>query len=129
MLFNSYEFIFAFLPVVVAVFFVLGRVSRVWALRWVIAASLFFYGWWRPLNVLIIAPSVLINFALARVLQRLGNSPVWHCVQCGISRLLQVLEFSSGRNQRCARYADGSSAHHLAAWNIVYHISKDRLLN
>jgi D-alanyl-lipoteichoic acid acyltransferase DltB (MBOAT superfamily) len=73
MLFNSYEFIFAFLPVVVAVFFALGRVSRPWALRWVIAASLFFYAWWRPLNVLIIAPSVLINFVLARVLQRLNK--------------------------------------------------------
>jgi alginate O-acetyltransferase complex protein AlgI len=71
MLFNSYEFIFGFLPVVVAVFFLLGKASRVWALRWVIAASLFFYGWWRPLNVLIIAPSVLINFVLARLLQRL----------------------------------------------------------
>jgi len=73
MLFNSYEFIFAFLPVVVAAFFLLGRASRVWALRWLIAASLFFYGWWRPLNVLIIAPSVLINFLLARALQRLNK--------------------------------------------------------
>lgn len=73
MLFNSYEFIFAFLPVVVAVFFALGRASRVWALRWIIAASLFFYGWWRPLNILIIAPSVLINFALGRMLQRMGK--------------------------------------------------------
>src|SRR6266478_5803124 len=73
MLFNSYEFIFAFLPVVVAVFFVLGSASRTWALRWVIVASLFFYALWRPLNVLIIAPSILINFVLARVLQRLGK--------------------------------------------------------
>lgn len=71
MLFNSYEFIFGFLPVVVIVFFALGRASRVWALRWLIATSLFFYGWWRPLNVLIIAPSVLINFVLARLLRRL----------------------------------------------------------
>src|SRR5260370_37634047 len=73
MLFNSYEFIFGLLPIGVAVFFALGRASRVWALRWVIAASLFFYAWWRPLNVLIIAPSVLINFVLARVLQRLNK--------------------------------------------------------
>jgi len=73
MLFNTYEFIFAFLPVVVVVYFALGRASRAWALRWVIAASLFFYGWWRPLNVLIILPSVLINFGLARLLQRLGK--------------------------------------------------------
>jgi alginate O-acetyltransferase complex protein AlgI len=71
MLFNSYEFIFIFLPVVVVVFFALGKASRVWALRWVIAASLFFYGWWRPLNVLIIAPSILINYFAARLLERL----------------------------------------------------------
>jgi len=71
MLFNSYEFIFVFLPVVVTAFLLLGKASREWALRWVIAASLFFYGWWRPLNVLIIAPSVLINFMLARLMQRL----------------------------------------------------------
>ena len=73
MLFNSYEFIFLFLPIVLAVFFALGRASRAWALRWIIVASLFFYGWWRPFNVLIILPSVLINFVLARVLQRLGK--------------------------------------------------------
>src|ERR1700693_6200604 len=73
MVFNSYEFIFAFLPAVVAVFFALGSVSRVWALRWLIGASLFFYAWWRPFNVLIIAPSVVINFVLARLLQRLGK--------------------------------------------------------
>ena len=73
MVFNSYEFIFVFLPVVVVIFFAVGRASRAWALRWVIVASLFFYALWRPLNVLIIAPSVLINFLLARVLQRLGK--------------------------------------------------------
>jgi alginate O-acetyltransferase complex protein AlgI len=74
MLFNSYEFIFVFLPVAIAVYFALGRTSRTWALRWVVVASLIFYGSWRPLNVLIIAPSVLINFLLARVLQRLSKS-------------------------------------------------------
>jgi alginate O-acetyltransferase complex protein AlgI len=73
MIFNSYQFIFIFLPVVVIGFFVLGKVSRAWALPWLIGASLFFYAWWRPLNVLIIAPSVLINFVLARQLQRLGK--------------------------------------------------------
>ena len=73
MLFNSYEFIFVFLPVTVAGFFAIGTVSRTWALRWIIFTSLFFYAWWRPLNVLLIAPSILINFGLARVLLRLGD--------------------------------------------------------
>ncbi len=72
MLFNSHEFILAFLPATVVLFFVLGRFSRDWALGWIVVASLCFYAWWRPLNVLIIAPSILVNYALARALLRLG---------------------------------------------------------
>jgi D-alanyl-lipoteichoic acid acyltransferase DltB (MBOAT superfamily) len=70
MLFNSYEFVFAFLPVTVVVFFALGAASRTWALRWIIVASLFFYAWWRPVNLLIVTPSILVNFVLARALRR-----------------------------------------------------------
>lgn len=73
MLFNSYEFVFLFLPATLTGFFLLGKTSRAWALGWLIVASLFFYAWWRPLNVLIIAPSILVNFALARVLLRLRS--------------------------------------------------------
>jgi D-alanyl-lipoteichoic acid acyltransferase DltB (MBOAT superfamily) len=70
MLFNSYEFLFLFLPLTLAGFFLLGRASRHLALAWLVAASLGFYAWWRPLNVLIIAPSILINYAIARALLR-----------------------------------------------------------
>jgi alginate O-acetyltransferase complex protein AlgI len=73
MLFNSNEFILAFLPVTLAGFFGLGMISRTAALRWVIFASLVFYALWRPLNVLIIAPSILINYILARSLHRLAT--------------------------------------------------------
>jgi alginate O-acetyltransferase complex protein AlgI len=71
MLFNSYEFIFGFLPIALAIFLLLGRFSRDVALGWLIVASIFFYAWWRPINVLIIAPSILVNFFLARSLMRL----------------------------------------------------------
>lgn len=74
MLFNSYEFIFAFLPLTLAGFFLLGRASRRAALSWTILTSLFFYAWWRPINVLIIAPSILVNYVLARALQRLASA-------------------------------------------------------
>ena len=66
MLFNSYTFIFAFLPITATVFFLLGRSSRVMALRWLILASLVFYAWWRPLNVLLIAPGDSVLKTLAR---------------------------------------------------------------
>src|SRR4051812_19657786 len=71
MLFNSYPFIFGFLPLTLMGFFLLGRASRTWAIRWLILASLFFYAWWRPINLLIIAPSIIVNFILARTLQRM----------------------------------------------------------
>src|SRR5260221_10865531 len=72
MLFNSYEFILLFLPLTLGGFFLLGRRSRSLALGWIVLASLVFYAWWRPINVLIIAPSILVNYVLARWLLRLG---------------------------------------------------------
>ncbi len=69
MLFNSYEFLFAFLPVTLLVFLLLGRASRNLALGWLIVASLIFYAWWRPINVPIIGISLAVNFTLARWLQ------------------------------------------------------------
>jgi D-alanyl-lipoteichoic acid acyltransferase DltB (MBOAT superfamily) len=71
LLFNSYEFIFVFLPVMLTGFFLLGLRSRNLALGWTVVASLAFYAWWRPINVLIIAPSILVNFALAHWLLQL----------------------------------------------------------
>jgi alginate O-acetyltransferase complex protein AlgI len=77
-LFNSHGFLFVFLPFALAGFFGLGVVSRTAALRWIIFVSLVFYALWRPLNVVIIAPSILVNFLVARVLQRLAADEKWH---------------------------------------------------
>ena len=73
MLFNSPEFVFAFFPLVLAGFFVLGRFSRIVALAWIVFASLFFYAWWNPVNVPIIAVSLAVNYGAARAIQRLGT--------------------------------------------------------
>jgi alginate O-acetyltransferase complex protein AlgI len=86
MLFNSYEFVFAFLPLSLLGFFVLGRWSRTWALGWLIVASVFFYAWWRPLNVLLIAPSIVINYVLARTLQNLAGNEE----RRGLARLVLI---------------------------------------
>jgi alginate O-acetyltransferase complex protein AlgI len=78
MLFNSHEFLFLFLPATLLGFYLLGRTSRQAAILWLILTSLVFYGWWRPLNILIIAPSIAINYLLASFLFRLsqkGDSP------------------------------------------------------
>ena len=89
MLFNSFQFIFAFLPLTLLAFYVLGRVARGAALNWLIFASLGFYALWRPFNVVLIAPSIIINFILARALLRLRSAgrdrtAFWVLV-CGIA--------------------------------------------
>ena len=70
MLFNSYVFIFAFLPVTLAGFFLLGRVAPMLAAAWLTAASLFFYGWWNPLYVWLLAASILFNYACGVTIAR-----------------------------------------------------------
>ena len=62
MLFNSYGFIFIYLPAVFAGFFFLASRSHRLAALWLVAASIFFYGWWNPRYLPIIIGSVLFNY-------------------------------------------------------------------
>jgi alginate O-acetyltransferase complex protein AlgI len=83
-LFNSIPFVFGFLPLVLAGFYTLGHWRRDWAILWLILASLCFYAYWRPLNVLLITPSILVNYVLARIIQhRVDDRP-------GIARLALI---------------------------------------
>ncbi len=65
MLFNSYTFIYLFLPVAVIGFYLLGRVrGGALPIAWLVASSLFFYGWWNPAYLGLIALSITANYAL-----------------------------------------------------------------
>ena len=77
MLFNSHIFIFIFLPLVVGIFFMLGRASHIWAAAWLSIASLFFYAWWNPKYVLLLVASILFNFVFASAISRSPLSPGW----------------------------------------------------
>ena len=71
MLFNSYYFIFLFLPIVLLLFYAIGsRGYHSAALSWLVCASLFFYGWWNPMYLTLILLSVLFNFTVGRALSR-----------------------------------------------------------
>ncbi len=72
MLFNSYAFLLVFLPAALAGFFILARSSRRFALAWLTAASLFFYGWWNPAYIPLILFSIILNYASGRLITRLG---------------------------------------------------------
>jgi D-alanyl-lipoteichoic acid acyltransferase DltB (MBOAT superfamily) len=70
MLFNSYAFIFLFLPATLLVFFQLGGVNRKLAAGWLAAASLFFYGWWNPVYVGLLLASVVFNYGMGIAIVR-----------------------------------------------------------
>ncbi|MCW8922098.1 MAG: MBOAT family protein [Gammaproteobacteria bacterium] len=69
MLFNSYEFIFLFLPICLLGYIAMWKYgSRRLSLVWLIAASLFFYGWWNPAYLGLILGSMLFNYSIGLVL-------------------------------------------------------------
>lgn len=63
MLFNSYEFIFGFLPLTVIIFFGLVRFRLLkLATYWLTISSLIFYGYWNPAYVPLLIISIIGNF-------------------------------------------------------------------
>ena len=65
MLFNSYEFIFFFLPLIFFGYFFLTSKRLITASKvWLVLGSLFFYSWWNVAYLPLILASMLINFAV-----------------------------------------------------------------
>ena len=77
MLFNSYVFILAFLPITLIVYFLLGKIkSRALSKSWLVACSLLFYAYFNPAYLPIIVLSVIVNFALSQAMLRLEKKPL-----------------------------------------------------
>ena len=71
MLYNSYIFILAFLPVVLIGYFLLNHLRHYQgALLWLCGASLYFYGYFNWSYLLIIGISIIGNFAFSKWLRR-----------------------------------------------------------
>src|SRR5690606_38703650 len=85
---SSFEFIFAFLPIVFVVYFVFAQRQNNSTRVWLLLASLFFYGWWNPYNVLLILGSMVFNFFFGRLIGR--NRQRWQ-LALGIGVNLAVL--------------------------------------
>src|SRR5438067_5836672 len=67
MLFHTWPFLL-FMLVVLPVFFVLRR-TPFW-IPWLLAASYFFYGWWNPYYLLLIAYSTTLDYLLVTLMDR-----------------------------------------------------------
>jgi len=70
MLFNSFEYIFFFLPASFLLYFYLHRAKWTEAAKLsLIGASLFFYGWWNASYLIIILASIFFNFVVGILLR------------------------------------------------------------
>lgn len=65
MLFNSYEFIFLFLPAVLGGYFFLGKITDRGALVFLLLAGFFFYGHWDVRYLPLLLASILGNYLIS----------------------------------------------------------------
>lgn len=71
MLFNSYTFLFAFLPPVLLVFYELvSSGQRRAAIGWLVFASFAFYACWRPVYLLLLGASIGFNYLIGLAILR-----------------------------------------------------------
>lgn len=96
MLFNSYIFIFLFLPVTLLIFLALRRrPRRSWAVAWLVVASVIYYGYWKPVFLLLLFGSLSGNYVFVVLLLggRLSPRLARLTLTCGISLNLALLGF------------------------------------
>jgi alginate O-acetyltransferase complex protein AlgI len=92
MIFNSYQFLFAYLPVVLAGTFLFARAGANAAQLWLIAASLFFYAAWNIAYLPLLLGSILFNYVIAVSMVRaesvgLRSSLLWFAVTADLGLL------------------------------------------
>jgi D-alanyl-lipoteichoic acid acyltransferase DltB (MBOAT superfamily) len=93
MLFNSYAFIFLFLPIVLAGYFALGRLGNLAPVIWLALASLAFYSVTNWQFVLLLLASVAFNYVIGLLLisKRLRAVPRFAVLTIGVAGDLLVL--------------------------------------
>lgn len=78
MLFNSYEFIFLFLPITFVVFFILGhKGKKKIGTMWLVLTSFFFYGFWDIKYIPLLFASICFNYLVGLQLENNNGSKGW----------------------------------------------------
>lgn len=62
MLFNSFEFIFVFLPILFIGYYLVNKLNFTLSKIWLLVGSLFFYSWWNPIYLPLILSSIFFNY-------------------------------------------------------------------
>ena len=108
MLFDSYIFIFAFLPLGLAGLHLLSRLGSRTAAAWLVLISICFYGWWNPQYLILPALSVGLNFAAAETIAASAPRPALQtaCLSTAILAKLSALLYYKvpcGHDRCCDR--------------------------
>jgi len=75
LLFNSYEFIFIFLPITFFIYFYLNKKRLTEASKgFLVFSSLFFYSWWNIAYLPLILSSMLFNYVVGNILAKSGEN-------------------------------------------------------
>ncbi|ADL56807.1 MBOAT family O-acyltransferase [Gallionella capsiferriformans] len=90
MLFNSYSFIFIYLPIVLLGYFQLAKIKHTYAAAWLAFASLFFYGYWNPAYIGLLLGSIICNYAFGMWIAKTPASGKSEVVGGGRKPLLVV---------------------------------------
>jgi alginate O-acetyltransferase complex protein AlgI len=90
MFFNSYEFLFGFLPVVCLVYFLLSRTPRL-GTWWMVAASFFFYAKYRIDDLGLLAASILWNYLISQVIACRRGKRAWLILGISVNLLVLAL--------------------------------------
>jgi alginate O-acetyltransferase complex protein AlgI len=94
MLFNSFEFIFLFLPCTVLLYFLFVRyLGHEYGLGLLVVASLLFYAYWNPVYLLLILFSIAINYVLGAWLIPRDNGASKAFLVLGIALNLGLLGY------------------------------------
>jgi len=91
LLFNSYEFLFIFLPLTFIIYFYLSenhyrKTSRLF----LVISSLFFYSWWSIIYLPLIVGSIIVNFYIGNLLLKRTNKTI---LSIGVGLNLSLLGY------------------------------------
>ncbi len=115
MLFNSYRFLFLFLPITMLGYQLLGRFGRRSVMLWLAVTSLVFYAAWNPPFVLLLLLSTLLNYLIARGISSKppDSSPRQRLLGLGVGlNLLALFYFKYLFKALCLLHAIGLTKSH-----------------
>jgi D-alanyl-lipoteichoic acid acyltransferase DltB (MBOAT superfamily) len=115
MLFNSFIFLFAFLPAALLIHWLVERFKPEWRLPVLLGLSLFFYGYWDWRFAPLLVGSILVNWLTAQAFTRSGRDIL---IPLAITANLIVLAFFKYFNF-FADFVGLVPGVHAAHWDIV----------